>query len=139
MSKAPRKPLTHETLVRMLEVCIIWNSSTLDSWDDELMDEWHQLVNDHGVEMISLALAQFIGAKKERRVTYQRKALGPAQVRIVHALGSGPLTVKQIADLTGIHERNLRRNMVSMRARGWLTSDGSLWSIGELPGAKTSE
>ncbi|HEY3495735.1 MAG TPA: hypothetical protein VGK73_13650 [Polyangiaceae bacterium] len=131
-------PLSREILRRILAVHVAVHAEQYD-WGDDVSQEWFRLMDEYGVEVISLAIAQFVTPKRTERGTYARHSLGPAQQRIVHALGSGPLTVKQIADLTGIHERNLRRNMVSMRARGWLTSDGSLWSIGELPGAKTSE
>lgn len=140
LDNEPREPLTREQLERALVVHLrYWKGST-DKEQEENADEWFDFMCIHGLEALGLALAA-VGKLEPRRpgAKYAKHTFGKAQQKMIDALRIGPMTALQLAEVTGIYERNLRRNLVAMRSRGWLVSNGKLWSIGELPSAKPSE
>lgn len=53
-----------------------------------------------------------------KRGPYGKHNLGPVQSKIVEALGAGPLQHRELAELTGAADRNLRYTLLSMTARG---------------------
>lgn len=96
-------------------------------------DEWFDFMCSYGLETIALALAALnrLEPRYHAPRVYTKHKLGPAQQKIVSALAEmGPKRAIELAAITGIHERNLRRNLVSMHARGMLTYSAKLYLYG---------
>jgi hypothetical protein len=135
-------PLTRVALERALIVHQRYWRGT-DAESDESHEEWFDFMCVYGLETIALALAALGRLEPRYHVrpkTYQKHTLGPAQQKIVDTLAEmGPKRATELAALTGIHERNLRRNLVSMRAREMLTLDGMLWGLPEWEQSEPTE
>jgi hypothetical protein len=134
MTAADQPPLTRFMLERATIVFTrYWHGSDVEM--DEYMTEWHDFIGAYGVEVLALALAALGRLEPRyhnRPKTNQKHTLGPAQQKIVDALSEmGPKRATELAAITGIHERNLRRNLVSMGARGMLTLNGHEWGLPE--------
>ncbi len=65
-----------------------------------------------------MAAPELITATGTKRGPYSKHNLGPVQAKIVEALAAGPMQHRELAELTGAADRNLRYTLVSMVGRG---------------------
>lgn len=104
--------------------------------EDTFFHDWYEWCDAHGAELLALSLAAIDRIEPRRKLDrYQKHTYGPAQQKVIDALQGGPKSIGQLATLTGLHDRNMRKNLVALTARGVLVdgkdpySEVKLWGL----------